>query len=64
MKFSKKQLEKAADQIRLLSWAQGAIITSSSGLHWLLNGYVMTLIVLLFFGLQFFALYIDKWSEK
>jgi len=35
--LTKKQLEKIADQLRLLSWALGAILTSSSGYNLKLN---------------------------
>jgi len=64
MKFSKKQFEKVADQLRLLSWAQGAIITSTSGLHF--SGSILTSIIIvgLFVFLQIVALFLDGRSEK
>jgi|LakMenEpi03Aug12_release.lakeMendotaPanAssembly.Ray.scaffolds.fasta_scaffold3333609_2 hypothetical protein len=62
MKFSKKQLEKMADQIRLLSWGQGAILTSS--LHVNLNWFTMLLIFVLWMSLQGAALYFDRRSES
>lgn len=64
MKFSKKQLEKMADQTRLLSWAQGAIITSSVGLHVSVTLLTLTTIAGTFVFLQIVALFLDKWSEK
>ena len=45
--LSKKQLEKIADQLRLLSWALGAILTSSSGYNLKLNFMVSILIFML-----------------
>ena len=63
-KFTKKQLEKSADQIRLLSWAQGAILTSTSGFKLPLNYEIIILIMLLWVFFQVIALIIDKESEK
>lgn len=63
LKFTKKQLERTADQTRLLSWAQGAMITSTSGLHLQLSVPVIILTVTLWISLQFLALQFDKWSE-
>ena len=62
MKFSKKQLEKLADQIRLLSWAVGAILTNA--LHVSLNWYTIVFIFILWVSLQSLALYFDKRSES
>jgi hypothetical protein len=64
MKFTKKQLEKIADQTRLLSWAIGAIITSSSGFHLPLNLLNLSAIVVAWLMCQTVALVLDKWSEK
>lgn len=64
MKFSKKQLEKLADQTRLLSWAQGAVITSTSGLDFGVNFKSILLIIINFVLLQSLALFFDNRSEK
>jgi len=62
MKFTKKQLEKLADQIRLLSWAQGAVFTTALHINmgWLIGGFI----VVLWIFLQCVALYIDWRSDK
>ncbi len=61
--LSKKQLEKIADQLRLLSWAQGAILTSTSGFNLKLNFKVIVTIMLVWIFLQFVAVIMDKRSE-
>jgi hypothetical protein len=63
MKFSRKQLEKLADQVRLLSWAQGAVITSTSGLNFGVKWYTILIIIINFVSLQSLGLYFDKRSE-
>lgn len=63
IELSKKQLEKIADQIRLLSWALGAILTSSSGYNLKLNFIVSILIFILWLFLQLVAITVDKRSE-
>lgn len=62
MKFNKKQLEKLADQIRLLSWAQGAIFTT--GLHINMGLFSGGIVVIFWIFLQYVALYIDWRSEQ
>ena len=62
--LSKRQLEKIADQIRLLSWALGAILTSSNGFHLRSNLGILALIVFLWLYLQFVAIIMDKRSER
>lgn len=64
MKFTKKQLEKMADQTRLLSWAQGAIITSTTGFNFHVSFSVGSIIIINFIILQLLALYLDKRSDK
>jgi hypothetical protein len=61
--LTKKQLEKIADQLRLLSWALGAILTSSSGYNLKLNFMVSILIFMLWLFLQLVAIVVDKRSE-
>ena len=62
--LSKRQLEKIADQLRLLSWALGAVLTSSSGYNFRLNYKTSILIVILWVFLQYMALMLDKRSEQ
>jgi hypothetical protein len=62
--LSKRQLEKIADQLRLLSWALSAVLTSSSGFSLKLNFGVLALIVFLWLFLQFVAIVVDNRSEK
>ncbi|MDQ5921703.1 MAG: hypothetical protein QG673_1762 [Pseudomonadota bacterium] len=64
MKFTKKQLEKLADQTRLLSWAQGAIITSASGFNLTISLATVSVIIINFVTLQILGLFFDKRSEK
>ena len=64
MKFTKKQLEKMADQTRLLSWAQGAIITSASGFNFHINLFTVSIIIMNFIVLQILGLYFDNRSDK
>ncbi len=64
IKFTKKQLEKMADQTRLLSWAQGAIITSTSGFNFRVNFFTVSMIIVNFIALQVFSLYFDKGADK
>ena len=61
--LTKKQLEKIADQLRLLSWAQGAILSSSTGFHLKLNFGVAIIIGLLWVFLQIMSIILDKRSE-
>ncbi len=42
--LTKEQLKIIADQVRLLSWALGAILTSTSGFNLKLNFKIMSLI--------------------
>ncbi|MFN8771017.1 MAG: hypothetical protein ACK5Z5_06565 [Neisseriaceae bacterium] len=62
--LSKRQLEKIADQIRLLSWAQGAIFTSAAGFDFKLNFITIAVIVILWIFLQIAASMVDQRSEK
>ena len=64
MKFSRKQLEKLADQTRLLAWAQGAVVTSASGLNYGVNAKSILLTIVNFIILQCLALFFDNRSEK
>lgn len=64
MKFTKKQLEKIANQTRLLSWAIGAIIILSSGFYLPLNLLNLFAIIVVWLMCQTVALLLDKWSEK
>lgn len=59
--FSTKQLEKLADQIRLLSWAQGAILSTALHIH--IGWFSGVAIVMLWIFLQCIALYIDWRSQ-
>ena len=61
--LTKKQLEKIADQLRLLSWALGAILTSTSGYNLKLNFMTSILIFILWLFLQLVAIIVDKRSE-
>ena len=63
MSLTKKQLGKVAEQLRLLSWAQGAILTSTSGFKLPLDLKVMVIIMGLWIFLQSVALVFDKGSE-
>lgn len=58
--LNKKQKDKIVDQFRLLSWAQGAIITSSSGFDLSVNFISSTVVVILFITFQCIALYLDS----
>ena len=64
MKFSTKQLEKLADQIRLLAWAQAAIITSTTGFNFHINLGTCALVSALWIICQALALFLDKRSES
>ena len=58
MKFTKKQLEKIADQSRLLSWAQGAICYTD--LHLFSKNVTIPFIGCFWILFQITALFIDK----
>ena len=62
IRFTKKQLEKLADQIRLLSWAQGAIFTK--GLDLDVNLYTVGVIIFLWIILQGGAFFMDGRSKE
>lgn len=62
IKFTKKQLEKIADQLRLLSWAQGAIFIT--GFHVSFNWASILLVGIFWIGLQGAALHLDKRSDS
>jgi hypothetical protein len=62
--LSKRQLEKIADQLRLLSWALGAILLSTTSFHLKFNFGVATIIGLLWIFLQLISLMLDKRSEQ
>lgn len=57
VKFSQKQLDKIADQFRILSWAQGAIATQ---LHFKFSYVTMLAIALLWLIFQTLALYLER----
>jgi hypothetical protein len=58
MKFTKHQLKKIAEQIRLASWAQGAILYSD--LHLFTRDVTIGVVSCLWVILQITALIIDK----
>lgn len=64
MRFTKKQYEKLADQFRILSWAQGAILTSATGFKLPLTIDVVGIIITLWIFFQAISLILDKRSEK
>ena len=57
MNFTKRQLEKMSDQIRILSWAQGVGVTLFGGNNWIAT-------IVYWLSLQCFALFLDKRSER
>lgn len=57
IKVSQKQLDKIADQFRILSWAQGAIATQ---LHFKLSYVTMLVIATLWIVFQAFACYLER----
>ena len=64
IELSKRQLEKVADQLRLLSWALSAILTSTNGFHLESSFMVLFIVVVLWLFLQFIAIIMDKRSES
>jgi hypothetical protein len=64
LNFSNKQLEKMADQARLLSWAQAAVITSTSGFNFHISLGTCALVTALWLMCQALALFLDKRSES
>lgn len=61
MKFTPKQLEKISEQMRLASWAQGAIFYSD--LHLFNRNVTIVVVICLWCFFQVIALYIDKGDE-
>lgn len=57
VKFSQKQLDKIADQFRILSWAQGAIVNYLQLPH---DYVTMTSIILSFCIFQSIASYLER----
>lgn len=57
IKVSQKQLDKIADQLRILSWAQGAIATQ---LHFKFSYVTILTISLLWLIFQTLALYLER----
>ena len=64
IELSKRQLEKVAEQLRLLSWALSVILTSTNGFHLESNFMVLSMVVVLWLFLQFIAIIMDKRSES
>lgn len=58
MKFSNHQLKKIAEQIRLVSWAQGAILYSD--LHLFTRNVTIGVVVCFWFATQITALIVDR----
>lgn len=57
IKFSQRQLDKIADQSRILSWVQGAIVTQ---LHIEFSYAIISLIICIWLGLQSFATFLER----
>lgn len=57
IKFSQRQLDKIADQLRILSWAQGAIATQ---LHFGWSYVIIFLIICLWVVLQSVACFLER----
>ena len=64
IELSKRQLEKVAEQLRLLSWGLSVILTSTNGFHLESNFIVLPIVVVLWLFLQFIAIIMDKRSES
>ena len=64
IELSKRQLEKVAEQLRLLSWALSVILTSTNGFNLESNFIVLSMVVVLWLFLQFIAIIMDKRSES
>lgn len=57
IKFSQRQLDKIADQLRILSWAQGAIATQ---LHFDWSYAIIFSIVCIWITLQSIACFLER----
>ena len=60
IKITKKQFEKMAEQFRILSWAQGAIMTSASGFGLRMGVITVGIVVGLWVVFQIVSLILDE----
>lgn len=63
-KFKNRQLEKIAEQLRILSWAQGAIILTQYGFNFGVAPFGKVLVLGFWLACQLIAILIDGKVEK
>jgi len=63
-KFKSRQIEKVSEQLRLLSWAQGAIILTQYGFNFGVEPIGKFLVFVLWIMCQAMAFWLDGKVEK